>query len=362
MFRIENLRKSFPSGKSRVQALKNVNIDVPQGEFFSLLGPSGSGKSTVLRCIAGLERPEQGEIFIGETCVYSSTRGVSVPSDDRPIGMVFQSYAIWPHMTVGENVAFPLRYGMKPVKLDRRKLWSQVEEALAMVQMRALIDRPSTQLSGGQQQRVALARALVRKPELLLLDEPLSNLDAKLREEMRLELKELTQSLGITTFFVTHDQTEALAVSDRIGVIMEGELIEIGRPYDLYANTRRRDVTAFLGLANILDGRIIRSESKIIIETKIGAIRLNSNDTEGFHEATLVVRPEAVVCTPDKPDVETNLFEGTVKRVVFLGHFVDCVVMIGNYQIRAIVNPYQGIASGDRVYVHLPPERCHLVH
>ena len=361
MLKTANLHKSFSLEESRVHAVNDFSIAVEKGEFFSLLGPSGSGKSTVLRCVAGLEYPDSGEIYIGDRCVFSSAKGIVVPPDERPIGMVFQSYAIWPHMTVHDNVAFPLQHGVKGQRPDRHQIRRGVEEALAMVQMDQLIDRPSTQLSGGQQQRVALARALVRKPALLLLDEPLSNLDAKLREEMRLELRELTRSLDITTFFVTHDQIEALAVSDRIGVIMEGDLVEIGAPYSLYAKTRSRAVTAFLGITNALEGRLVGSGTDLAIETDIGLIRVNGAQPTDMQSATLIIRPEAVICSRERPNAHENVFEGTITRASFLGQVVDCNIGIGDRQIRASLSPFDGFEIGESVYVRFPQERCNLV-
>ena len=361
MLRTANLHKSFSLDKTHVRAVRDFSVEVAKGEFFSLLGPSGSGKSTVLRCIAGLEYPEAGEIHIGAECVFSSARGIVVPPDERPVGMVFQSYAIWPHMTVYDNVAFPLRYGVKKRPLARRALRREVEEALSLVRMEDLIDRPSTQLSGGQQQRVALARALVRKPALLLLDEPLSNLDAKLREETRLELRELTRTLDITTFFVTHDQIEALAVSDRIGVIMAGELVETGSPYDLYSRTQNRAVTAFLGITNTMEGHLFTSGSDLVMETDIGRIRLNAARWGGIERATLVIRPEAVICSRERPTPDENVFEGTVTRASFLGHVIDGDIRIGDRQIRATLSPFDHFEVGERVYVRFPQERCNLV-
>ena len=361
MLRIQNLRKTFSVREGPLHVLQNLTLDVSEGEFFTLLGPSGSGKSTALRCVAGLEHAEEGEIFIGDQCVFSAEKGVLVPPDDRPIGMVFQSYAIWPHMNVFRNVAFPLMYGCKEGRPSRSDIQKSVAEALDSVEMAGYQDRPAIQLSGGQQQRVALARALVRKPRLLLLDEPLSNLDARLREGMRVELKELTGSLGITTFFVTHDQLEALAMSDRIGVIMGGVLVETGTPYEMYVQTTSRPVAEFLGTANTLQGHVLQTGPEATIETEIGPLRFGIDEKVPLREAvSVVVRPEAVQCSRDEPRVAENLFEGTIKRAIFLGSFVDGEVQIKGRILRVCLDPYQVFLPGERIFVHIPRERCRL--
>ncbi|HWP60719.1 MAG TPA: ABC transporter ATP-binding protein [Candidatus Acidoferrales bacterium] len=362
MLRIEGLHKSFVVDKGQVRAVQNVSIDIKEGEFFTLLGPSGSGKSTTLRCVAGLEHPEAGEIYIGGECVFSAKRRILVPPEDRPIGMVFQSYAIWPHMDVFHNVAFPLLYGARGKKYSKAEVEKNVMDALKMVQMAGLEHRPATQLSGGQQQRVALARALVRKPKLLLLDEPLSNLDAKLREEMRVELKEVTRSVGITTFFVTHDQLEALALSDKIGVIMAGELVEVGSPYEMYVRPKNKLVAEFLGTANALQGRVVRTGTEGAVETELGPINVDLSRTEvGSNESVFVViRPEGLVCSREPTGIANNLFEGTIKRALFLGNFIDGEVQIKNKSFRALLSPYQAFHPGEKVYVHVPPDRCQV--
>ncbi|MGH7888100.1 MAG: ABC transporter ATP-binding protein, partial [Candidatus Binatia bacterium] len=362
MLRIDNLRKSFVVDKGEVRAVQNVSIDIGEGQFFTLLGPSGSGKSTTLRCIAGLEQPEDGEIYIGGECVYSAKRRILVPPEERPIGMVFQSYAIWPHMDVFHNVAFPLLYGARGKKHSKADVEKGVNEALAQVQMGGYASRPATQLSGGQQQRVALARALVRKPKLLLLDEPLSNLDAKLREEMRVELKEVARSVGITTFFVTHDQTEALALSDSIGVIMAGELVEVGTPYQMYVRPKHKLVAEFLGTANTLQGRVVRAGNNGMVDTEIGptAVDLSKNDVGANDSVFVVFRPEDMICSREPGQSSDNIFEGTVKRALFLGNFVDGEVLIKGKSFRALLSPHQGFQPGQRIYVHVPPDRCQV--
>ena len=362
MLSIRGLRKTFAVGKGQVNALTGVSLEVAEADFFALLGPSGSGKSTALRCVAGLEHPEHGEIIIGDRCVFSSERGIRVPPDERPIGMVFQSYAIWPHMDVFHNVAFPLLYGSKGRRPPRTEIRAAVREALAKVQMEDYEQRPATQLSGGQQQRVALARALVRKPRLLLLDEPLSNLDAKLREEMRVELKELTRALGITSFFVTHDQLEALAMSDWIGVIMDGALIATGRADEVYKNSYNRRVADFLGIANTFDGRVVAVAPEARLDTAIGKLAVGGPDGLAVDKAaTVAIRPEAVKCSRTSPASKVNLFEGTIKRATFLGTFVDGEVQIGEHTLRVSFNPYESFAPGERVYVHIPPDRCQIL-
>jgi iron(III) transport system ATP-binding protein len=362
MLRIEGLFKSFVVDKGQVRAVQNVNIDITEGQFFTLLGPSGSGKSTTLRCVAGLEHPEDGEIFIGGDCVFSAKRRILVPPEERPIGMVFQSYAIWPHMDVFHNVAFPLLYGSRGKKHSKAEVEQKVTEALKAVQMESLANRPATQLSGGQQQRVALARALVRKPKLLLLDEPLSNLDAKLREEMRIELKEVSRAVGITTFFVTHDQLEALALSDTVGVIMAGELVEMGAPYEMYVRPKNKLVAEFLGTANSLQGRVVRTGAQGAVETELGPINvdLSNTDLASNESVFVVIRPEGLVCSREAGAGSNNIFEGTIKRALFLGNFIDGEVQVKNKSFRALLSPYQAFHPGEKVFVHVPPERCQV--
>jgi iron(III) transport system ATP-binding protein len=224
--------------QSRVRAADDVTFDVPEGTFFTLLGPSGCGKTTTLRSIAGLERPVSGEIRIGEAVVFSGERRVFVPPNRRNIGMVFQSYAIWPHMNVFENAAFPLKVGS--ARLSKAAIDERVNRVLAAVGLADFAGREATRLSGGQQQRLALARALVMEPKLLLLDEPLSNLDAKLRQRMRFELKRLQRELGVTTVYVTHDQNEALALSRQIAVMNAGRIVQVGTPREIYESPRPR--------------------------------------------------------------------------------------------------------------------------
>jgi iron(III) transport system ATP-binding protein len=223
MLRVEGLTRTFVTGDAQVQAVHDVSFEVKKGEFFSLLGPSGCGKTTTLRCVAGLETPDAGEIWIDDKPVFSSKKGIMVPVHEREIGMVFQSYAVWPHMTVAQNVGYPLVHGRR--KLPRHETKKRVKEILHLVQLGDLEARPSSLLSGGQQQRVAVARALVAQPQLLLMDEPLSNLDAKLRVEMRHELRDLFERLKLTALYVTHDQEEALVLSHRMAVMHGGRVV-----------------------------------------------------------------------------------------------------------------------------------------
>ena len=244
--RIEHVFKRF----GKVTAVHDFNLVVKDGEFVSILGPSGCGKTTTLRMIAGFERATEGEIYIGDSCVSSSEKGSFTPPEKRDIGMVFQSYAVWPHMTVADNVGYPLKIQKVPKEeRDRR-----VQEMLELVHLGEYSQRYPNQLSGGQQQRVALARALVAQPGLLLLDEPLSNLDAKLRESMRFEILEIQKKTGITVVYVTHDQSEAMAMSDRVVVMSMGYVQQIGAPHEIYTQPANKMVADFIGLVNFMDG------------------------------------------------------------------------------------------------------------
>lgn len=357
MIQCSHLTKHFETDQGRVPAVDDLSFAVEDGTFFTLLGPSGCGKSTTLRCIAGLEEPEAGEIKIGDQVVFSSTQNIQVPTHKREIGMVFQSYAIWPHMTVFENVALPL----KAVK--RRPPRSQIREkvlrALATVQLEGLEERPAPQLSGGQQQRLALARALVREPKVLLLDEPLSNLDAKLREHMRLELGEMLKRLKITTLYVTHDQIEALAMSHTIAVMHKGKIVQTGTSREIYGKPNCKFVADFIGQCNFFSGEVRRlgeNGGPALVETSQGLFCCSVPDSVSAGARVLVcVRPENLSLIKEHKNA-TNVVEGKVFSVAFLGGYLDCLVMAGSEQVRLHLHPTHEVGRGDTVYLHMPLE------
>ena len=357
--RVENLEKRYATDEGAVNAVRGVSFDVEDGQFFTLLGPSGCGKSTTLRCIAGLEKADGGEIAIGDMVVVSQS-GAQVPAHQRPIGMVFQSYAIWPHMDVFDNVAFPISRGKG--KLPKAEVRERVLEALSLVRLDGLERRPAPQLSGGQQQRLALARALVRQPKALLLDEPLSNLDAKLRDDMRVELKTLTERLNITTLFVTHDQLEALTLSDKIAVMRDGEIVQLGGPKDIYDDPNSRFTAEFIGTTNLLEGTVDSIEGDAMrVETPQGALLCAALDSLAPGDrAAVAVRPANIGVSAERPDAD-NALEGVVETVVFLGDSHDCRVNVGGALIRAFVHASRSVQRGDKVYLTMSASDCRLL-
>src|SRR6187431_1968931 len=271
-----------------VPAVRGVSFSVQPGEHLTLLGPSGCGKTTTLRAIAGLEQPSGGSIYVDGQAMYDASARRNVPTEQRGVSMVFQSYAVWPHMTVFDNVAYGLRVRKQPAA----ELAANVEKALDLVQMRHLADRPASKLSGGQQQRVALARAIAFSPTVVLFDEPLSNLDAKLRSEMRIELRELQRRLDITSVYVTHDQEEALAISDRVIVMNVGVIEQIGTPEDIYNRPNSRFVADFVGSANLITGRIrgANGSGRVAVEAAGTTLHAVAPATPKDGTATLAIR------------------------------------------------------------------------
>lgn len=352
MIHVRNLRLEYL--ETDTVAVKDVSFDVGRGQFFSLVGPSGCGKSTTLRTIAGLEQPDQGEIRIGDTVVYSQQRGVDVPTYERGIGMVFQSYAIWPHLSVFENVAFPLKMGKKVLK---EELHRRVQTALEQVGLTGFSERDATLLSGGQQQRLALARALVGEPKVLLLDEPLSNLDAKLREQMRIELRSLQKRLGITTLYVTHDQEEALSMSDRIAVMEQGAIVQAGTPDEIYHRPANEFVANFIGKTNLLKG--CWKDGNFVFSG--GALNCDRQDRPD-EECTVSVRPEDIRIAKDDSLNGSNVFNGEVDSLMFLGHYFDVRVIIADRcSLRLFVHHAQKLTQGERVTLYIPPEACRIL-
>ena len=350
---VSHLYKQFETDQGEVHAVVDVSFDVEAGAFFTLLGPSGCGKSTTLRCIAGLERPDDGDITLEDAVLVSSSRAMWTPPHKRPMGMVFQSYAIWPHMNVFDNVAFPLKQG--PQKFSSAEVQDKVLRALALVHLDGLEKRPAPQLSGGQQQRLALARALVNEPKALLLDEPLSNLDAKLREEMRNELKQLTSSLGITTLFVTHDQLEALTLSDQVAVMDSGRLVQYGPPREIYEAPRNRFAAEFIGSANFFEGTVteaVEAGGVTGVETAQGVLRCTAAEAvpKGARVA-VAVRPENVTLHAGGAPAgeDANVLSGTVRSVVYLGNTLDCQVEVSGALVKADVHPGEAVRENDAV-------------
>ena len=356
MIKISGLKMTYRTAQGETPAVRGVSLEVGQGQFYTLLGPSGCGKTSILRCVAGLEHPDAGEIMIGGAVVYSSAGNVWVPPHHRNIGMVFQSYAIWPHMTVFDNVVFPLRH--KKPKPSRAEMRERVMRALQLVHLDGLENRPAPYLSGGQQQRLALARALVSEPRVLLLDEPLSNLDAKLREEMRLEIRQVVERLGVTTLFVTHEQIEALTMSDVMAVMKDGVIVQEGSPVDIYTKPAEAFVADFIGRTNFLPGRVTAvNGGDAAIETAIGTLRARVEaGTRAGDTVTLAVRPENVAIAPE--GAAGNLLAGEVDSVVYVGNLLDCVVAVAGERIRLQLHPSVSLARGAAVRLHIPVEHC----
>ena len=349
MISIAGLRKSFQSADHPVAALRGVDLEVGQGEFFVLLGPSGSGKTTLLRSVAGLEKPDAGEISLNGNLVFSGSRRISKHPEERGIGMVFQSYAIWPHLTVAENIGLVLTHGR--FRLPKGEAQARIRHALSLVQLDNFESRPARLLSGGQQQRVALARALAVNPALLLMDEPLSNLDARLREEVRTNIKKLANQLDITVLYVTHDQVEAMVLADRIAVMAQGEILQIGNPFELYRAPASSLVAEFFGSINWLRGKMIERDR---VDTEIGALVIQSaRQYEG--DVVVGVRPEDVKLVHALADVE-NRFAGNVLATTFLGDQATAEVKIKDKIFLAKTLPDDAKPVG-AVLIHLPKQK-----
>ena len=331
-------------------ALNGVSLDIKQGEFFTLLGPSGCGKTTLLRMIAGFNTVDGGEICFDDRVINN------LEAHKRDIGMVFQNYAIFPHLTVAENVA----YGLKAKKCPKDQIPGKVEEALELVQIGKLKDRKPNELSGGQQQRVALARAFVIEPGVLLMDEPLSNLDAKLRVQMRTVIKKLQRRLGITTIYVTHDQSEAMSISDKIIIMSKGKVEQIGTPREIYYHPKSRFVADFIGEANFLKAKVKSAQGEKAVIDVIGEeIEVNNyGEKAAGDDASLVLRPEAVVLS------EKGLLEGTVILSTFMGSYQYYQVMVGDMEIQ--ITDYNPVNRriyevGEKAYLDFDPHGVYIL-
>jgi ABC-type Fe3+/spermidine/putrescine transport system ATPase subunit len=355
ILRLDDVSKTFGT----VKVVDDASLEVRRGEVFTLLGPSGCGKTTVLRLVAGLDDPDAGEIVLRGHVVASARRRLFVAPHKRNLGMVFQSYAIWPHMTVFENVAYPLR--LRGVKGE--SIRDRVTDVLALVGLDGLEERSATRLSGGQMQRLALCRALVYEPDLLLLDEPFSNLDAKLREQMRLELKALQRRLDVTVLFVTHDQIEALSLSNRVAVMRHGRVEQVGSPRSLYEQPASAFVRDFLGQTVILRGRVDRSDARTVSVVMAGGGALSGRAAPGTvlvagAEAHIAVRPEAIeIGRVDQPAGDTNLLPGTIEDLLFVGERYEARVLLAAQQrIRIPLPRAREWREGQRLQLGFPSE------
>ena len=338
-------------------AVDELSLNIHRGELFTLLGPSGCGKSTTLRMIAGLEEPDSGEISLRSQVLVAPARGLFVPSPKRNMGMVFQSYAIWPHLNVFQTIAYPLRIR----KLRSADIKTRVMDIIGLVGLVGYEDKPATNLSGGQQQRVALARALVYEPDVLLLDEPFSNLDVKLRVQLRVELKVLQRRVGVTVILVTHDQFEALSLSDRIAVMRDGHAEQVGDPRELYDQPRTPFVRDFLGRSDsfeaTFDGRTDDGKAQVTLDISGSALVSQSNHAHQFAEGDKVdvcIRPESIEVRTHSRVGGRNEIEGTVEAFLFLGDRAECYVEIGGREVVSLVPRNLDVTEGQKVYLHFP--------
>jgi iron(III) transport system ATP-binding protein len=385
MLTIENLIKTFPGDRmkrerssgaeestgpvtgSRIRAVDDVTLEVQEGEMFTLLGPSGCGKTTTLRSIAGLERPDSGSIAVADRVLFAGgddRKRVFVPPNRRALGMVFQSYAIWPHMKVFDNVAFPLQVMPRQKRPSKAKIRERVMTVLETMELAAMSNRQATKLSGGQQQRLALARALVTEPQLLLLDEPLSNLDAKLRESLRFELKRFQRELGITSVYVTHDQIEALALSSRIAVMRDGKIMQIGRPREIYEDPANHFVADFIGNSNFLEGTVTGAqESRYSVGTTLGDLWVeHAAPLAAGTRVVLAVRPEAIDLTRDPASGErANEVTGEVVTRSYVGGSVDHIVRVKEFEFLVRCHSSVSIAPDTAVTLRIEPVDIRVV-
>ena len=347
--KVNNLNKYF----GKVKAVQEVSFEAPEGKVLSLLGPSGCGKTTTLRCIAGFENPDRGEIYLDDRKI------TTIPPEKRGIGMVFQNYALWPHMTVYGNLAF----GLQIRKVPKNEIIKKIKKVLGMVQLEGYENRYPRQMSGGQQQRIAMARALVFEPGIMLLDEPLSNLDAQLREEMRFEFTELQKKLGITAVYVTHDQAEALVISDKIVILDQGKMVQFGTPKEIYSNPKNKFVAGFIAVTRFIDGRIdsfIEGKKKVIVKTDDGlVIHGLDNSFDIGQKVSVAMRMNAVKFIQDenKSDKSTvNIFKGKIIQSSYLGNTIDYKIRMGKWEIRTNAEAKYDFKLGEEVAFHLPLE------
>lgn len=356
--RIKELSKYYYTDGKTIKALDNINLTIPGNQIFTLLGPSGCGKTTLLRCIVGLETPDSGEIIIGEEPVWCSKKGINVPTEKRGLAMVFQTYAIWPHMNVYVNVAYPLQIKNIPKEEIRKR----VEKTLRFVKLEGFEKRLATNISGGQQQRVALARALIAEPRVILFDEPLSNLDAKLREETRKELRNFLSELKITAVYVTHDQIEALALSDVIAVMNSGCIVEIGSPRQIYFNATHQFVADFIGRANLIKA-VVKSQQvdKTIVDSGLGTFICQKRDFPEGSKVILCIRPEFIYLKEGEVAEDQNIIRGQIENLIFIGDAYEGEISIGKERLMIKMESESPLQKGDSVDFVVDAEHCLLV-
>jgi iron(III) transport system ATP-binding protein len=326
----------------KLTVVNHFDLSIEKGQLITLLGPSGCGKTTILRMIAGLIDPDNGDIIIEGQTVFSRSKNVNIPAEKRDIGMVFQSYAIWPHYTVFDNIAFPLKIRHK---FNKTQIKEKVDNVLSLVKMEHLANRYPGELSGGQQQRVSLARALVYSPRLLLLDEPLANLDAQVRESVRFEIKELQRQTKVTTIYVTHDQAEAMVLSDNVMVMENGVLVQNGPPSEIYCNPKSKFVAGFIGMSNFIPGNVCRLEAgcpivKLDIGEEVRCAKAPFGELKEGKPVLLCVRPEDFELHSQKPKTDGNIWKVKVKNTEFLGNIVLYWVEMGKNTLKVQGHPY----------------------
>ncbi len=347
--KIAGLTKQYQGDSRATRALDNVSFEVPRGTFLTLLGPSGCGKSTLLSMLAGLDEPTSGHIEMGGRVVYDSDKRIFMEASERNISMVFQSYAIWPHMTVRENVEFPLRYGINGKKMTVAERNGVIDHALEKVRLTAFADRPAPLLSGGQQQRVSLARALAQRPAVLLLDEPLSNLDAHLRESMQKEIRSIVTEEGITAVYVTHDQKEALSMSDMIVVLKDGVVQQVGTPMEIYYQPKNHFVAEFMGSPNMIEAHVSEvdhARNLFVASSKLGAIMVKridgDHDIQPGRRLTVVFKQEDLRIVPREQCLpEDNYFSLPLVRQVFLGDRLEVMCQLNDRTISIYTSARQ---------------------